>query len=109
MTSTAIVLWVIYAIVDVLLLIIPSVHFVLSGALLVANVSVFVAAVIYTVKEEKARHNSGLSGLGPAGIVAVVITMSLLVLNTAISYAVGFVVFNKLNKAFRNERIFLTE
>ena len=71
MVSVAIPLWIVSVFVPLLILIPED----LSSFTAVAWLSLFVPAVIFTVKEENARHARGERGLGPAGITALVCSL----------------------------------
>lgn len=96
MTSAAIILWVFFAIVDIILTVLPPQYLSMVIFFTAASIALFVAAVVYTVKEEKVRHDSGESGLGKAGITAITVTISLLVITFILMYVMHYRVFREL-------------
>ena len=92
--STAIPLWIAFAVAYIARFIAAVVSHVyretdprkskiavlLTLVLFLACISLFISAVVFTVREENSRHESGEHGLGPAGITSILFGLVLIVL-----------------------------
>lgn len=98
MTSVAVILWILLAILDVILMLLPPVYVSFTTVMGMISLGLFIAAVVMTVKEENARHDKGERGLGIAGITAIAVNIGLLVINVILSSIMGFKALDALNK-----------
>ncbi len=66
-------LWIGSLVNDALFALFP--HPVLSALLMLSGLSLFISAVVFTVRAEDERHDQGYSGLGPVGIMAILFSL----------------------------------
>ena len=75
--ATAISLWIAFAIMILPLAIFPKLLITnLNWGYLPVAMAFFASAIMFTLRAEDERHAQGHSGLGPVGILAIVLTLS---------------------------------